>query len=695
MVPFVLAFLVSLAIAKGLPPAETRGGQFLTISLLLFVALVVMIATERLARLAAPITVLLRMTMLFPDKAPNRVRLAMRCSSTDELRRTLIEVNESGLGSSANEAAETLMVLVAALSRHDRMTRGHSERVRAYADVIAGEMGLSSEDRSKLRWAALLHDVGKMQIPGQILNKPGGLTDVEYEIVKQHAAIGGDLVEPLRDFLGPWADTVAQHHERWDGAGYPKGLAGTEICLGARIVAVADTFDVITSLRSYKEPLPAVQARVEITRCAGSQFDADVVKSFLQIGLSRFRWHLAPLSVFTQIPQLVAIMSPVAGGLTTVVATSAPVLMAGAATMGMIAATEPMAPLELPAADEYAIEDATRPPITVGGSEATVTSFEVTTTVQLRSTTTTTSPGETTATRPSTIRTSVIVTTTARPVSTVAVSSTTSNSTSTTSTTQRPTTTTTAATGPNPPDGELPERIGTCVGYPGLTAQQFRNANWVNLAGCDLSGVSLAGFDLSGSDIRYGSLAGANFSGVDLSDARIRDSVLDGTNFSDADLSDLILRDVSAVGANFTGSNLVSTEFVWTNLSGSTFSGSNLNDVTFDKVNLEGANFADSTIIDSAFVWVNASGANFDRVSFSEVEMEKIDLTDASARDGNWSSVSAEAASIGGLKVSGTAMIGVDFEDATGTPVLGAHAHWTGVACPDGAAAVDRVCNWR
>ncbi|NNF53713.1 MAG: HD domain-containing protein, partial [Acidimicrobiales bacterium] len=522
VVPFALAFFVSLAIAEGLPAAETRAGQGATIFLLLFVALVVMVSAERLARIAAPITVLLGMTMLFPDRAPNRVRLAMRCSSTDELRRTLIEVNESGLGGSANEAAETLMVLVAALSRHDRMTRGHSERVRAYADVIAGEMGLCSEDRSKLRWAALLHDIGKMQIPSQILNKPGRLTDVEYEIVKQHAAIGGDLVEPLRDFLGPWADTVAQHHERWDGAGYPNGLAGTEICLGARIVAVADTFDVITSLRSYKDPLPAAQARVEIARCAGTQFDADVVKSFLQIGISRFRWRLAPLSVLTQIPQLVAVMSPVAGGVTTVAATTAPVLMAGAATMGMIAATEPMAPMELPAADEYAIVAALRnsePSTTVAGSEVTVTSLEVTTTMQLWTTTTPTR-GDETATPPSTLGTLLTVTTT-EPVSTVLRSSTTAAPATTASTSQRPATTTvtTAPAGPNPPDGLLPGSIRTCLGYPDLTASQFRNAGWVNLSGCDLTGVNLAGFDLSGSDIRYGSLAGASFDGTDLSDA--------------------------------------------------------------------------------------------------------------------------------------------------------------------------------
>ncbi len=347
VLPFVLALFVSYGLVKGMSTPEDWAGQIFRIAVLMVVSFIVMVATERVARLAAPVAFLLRMTMVFPDKAPSRIRIAMRSSSNDELRRTMAEAKTEGLGTSASEAAETLMVLVAALDRHDRNTKGHSERTRAYADVIAGEMGLTTEERSKLRWAALLHDVGKMQIPSEILNKRGRLTHIEYQILKQHPTVGAELVEPLREFLGPFADAVAQHHEWWDGKGYPDGLEGHEICVGARIVAVAETFDVITSLRSYNKPVAAGQARLEIARWAGSQFDPEVVRAFLAIRLGRFRWGLAPLSILTRIPQLAAF----AGSMTTV-ATATPFALAGAVTIGALAVAADPTPADVAADGE-------------------------------------------------------------------------------------------------------------------------------------------------------------------------------------------------------------------------------------------------------------------------------------------------------------------------------------------------------
>ena len=240
--------------------------------------------------------------------------MALRTSSTKELERTVTEVKARGLGDSESEAAENLLVLVAALSTHDRLTRGHSERVRAYSELIGEELQLSYDDRSKLRWAGLLHDVGKLYVPEEILNKPGRLTDEEFDIIKKHPEWGASLVAPLADWLGPWADAVGQHHERWDGKGYPHGLAGTDISLAARIVSVADVFDVITSVRSYKGASSLADARAEISRCAGTQFDPSVVRAFLNIGIGRVRRTMWPLTFLAQIPQLVGVVTaPVAG----------------------------------------------------------------------------------------------------------------------------------------------------------------------------------------------------------------------------------------------------------------------------------------------------------------------------------------------------------------------------------------------
>ena len=161
-------------------------------------------------------------------------------------------MRDAGDAASAQEAAEILFHLVGALDVHDRITRGHAERVRAYAYSLGRELGLAADDLDRLNWAALLHDIGKLEVSTEILNKPGRPTDEEWQQLRAHPLYGETLVEPLREWLGDWADAVGYHHERWDGTGYPRGVAGAEIPLAGRIVAIADVFDVITSARSYK-----------------------------------------------------------------------------------------------------------------------------------------------------------------------------------------------------------------------------------------------------------------------------------------------------------------------------------------------------------------------------------------------------------------------------------------------------------
>ncbi|HEX4983912.1 MAG TPA: HD-GYP domain-containing protein, partial [Ilumatobacteraceae bacterium] len=207
------------------------------------------------------------------------------------------------------EAAEKLLELVAALSLHDRLTRGHSERVRAYTHMVGSELNISGAALDHLRWSALLHDIGKLLVSAEILNKPGKLTDTEFDVVKQHPEFGRELVAPLVGWLGDAARAVWEHHERWDGRGYPRGLSGSEISLAGRIVAVTDAFDVMTSARSYKEPISPAAARAELARCAGSQFDETIVRAFLNVSLGRLRMAMGPLSWLTQlsfVPQALA-----------------------------------------------------------------------------------------------------------------------------------------------------------------------------------------------------------------------------------------------------------------------------------------------------------------------------------------------------------------------------------------------------
>jgi HD-GYP domain-containing protein (c-di-GMP phosphodiesterase class II) len=154
--------------------------------------------------------------------------------------------------------------------------------------LIAQQLNLSEAELQHIEHGALLHDIGKIGVPDHILYKPGPLTPEEWEVMKQHPVIGYKMCMKI-EMLRPAAPIVLHHHERWDGRGYPYGLNGAEIPLGARIFAIADTLDAMTSDRPYRKALSFAQAREEIERCAGSQFDPELVRVFLELPEEQLR----------------------------------------------------------------------------------------------------------------------------------------------------------------------------------------------------------------------------------------------------------------------------------------------------------------------------------------------------------------------------------------------------------------------
>ena len=265
------------------------------------------------------------------------------------------------------------------LTEHERMTRGHTERVRAYASLIGHELNLPQEDLELLNWTAMLHDIGKLDVPANILNKPSAPTPQEWDVLKGHPWAAFKRLNKLEEHFGEGVYAGAlYHHERWDGDGYPFGLAAEEIPLLGRITAVADAFDVMTHARSYKTAIPINDARDELIASAGSHFDPAVIDAFVRIGeedLAQIRGWSATLA------GIGLVGSQVGSVVSNIFFAAATVVGAG---LAIVAANEPA-----PEAIAFSVEEP---------AETTTTTTTTSTTVAPETTTTTTSIPETTTT---------------------------------------------------------------------------------------------------------------------------------------------------------------------------------------------------------------------------------------------------------------------------------------------------------
>ncbi|MEM7143139.1 MAG: HD-GYP domain-containing protein [Actinomycetota bacterium] len=380
--------------------------------------------------------VLFSLSLTFPDAAPSRMRAFIgsnRSLPADRLE-SLVAADFD-----ASSKAKRLADLVARVSRREARSGRHSDRVRGYVELIAAELDLPAADVEKLRWATLLHDVGLLDVPARILDSRGELTAQDRAFIEEHPVHAVGHLAPFADWLGPWAGAATDHHERWDGTGYPAGLSGEEISLAGRIVAVADAYDAMTALRSYQKPISSAAARRELVDNAGSQFDPAIVRAFLESGIRRSRLGLGAIGALADAPgQLVAAVSG-AG--------------AGAGATASVAAVSAVAIATTAVVPEI-VDDPSPPPAVERIVEA-----EPTTTTSTTSTTstTTTTAAPTTSEAPALVA-STTTTTTAPP--TTAPPTTTSPPTTaaptTTTSAAAPTTTTTTSTVPAYPSTPPP-----------------------------------------------------------------------------------------------------------------------------------------------------------------------------------------------------------------------------------------------
>ena len=209
---------------------------------------------------------------------PDKLKLinAISDQAASALRRAILhEQLEEGF-------LQTVLALAKAMDARDSYTQNHSQRMATMADSLCRKMGMDEEQTQAVHLAAVLHDIGKIGVADEILRKPGPLTSQEWELMKRHPKIGADIVAPIAK-LTNIASIIIAHQEKFDGSGYPYGLKGEQIPLGARILAVVDTYVAITDERVYRKARSHAEAISELVRCSGSQFDPTVVDAFLEI----------------------------------------------------------------------------------------------------------------------------------------------------------------------------------------------------------------------------------------------------------------------------------------------------------------------------------------------------------------------------------------------------------------------------
>ena len=302
-VPIGACIETGYVVSRLLPHPLGVPGHIVWLLAVLACSAVVFVAVQRAARRFLPLAMLLRLSLVFPDKeAPSRFGMALRAGSPRLLRAWALQESENGGPLDAGRQAEIVLSMVSALGVHDRKTRGHSERVQAFTGLMATELGLSTQAEQRLRWAALLHDIGKLAVPAEIINQPGRPDDEAMQIIRRHPLEGARIAEPLASWLGEWRHGIDQHHEKYNGTGYPFGLAGHEISLAGRIVSITDAFETMTAVRSYKKAMSVPAARAELVRDAGSHFDPEMVRSFLTISIRRLRWTAGAFAGLAELP---------------------------------------------------------------------------------------------------------------------------------------------------------------------------------------------------------------------------------------------------------------------------------------------------------------------------------------------------------------------------------------------------------